>query len=291
MYTLFLRSFSIYFSRDDNDVTLRSLSLSLSFYLSVADVPLDVLILTLTHIAHLVDTVSSILNAPLMHPIHLEEGGGSTSPSISISSRTNPNVYYALVQDRDPKSVRCLDESSYSVCCETDYAGRMIDKIVVARSDKGEHHLNAIDDSCTWGRHHSRYGLHLLQQDVILLCLDCGMAPSNLWPPEALLLNISSLQRFLECDILLSHSNAGDSDLQLQHDSETMAFMEDSSSFCGTHILSGSESIFHYKSLSSETLSNAPSRRSSSRVFEAHKDKYLLIDAVRKAMSPSGSDN
>lgn len=254
---------------------------------------MDVLILALTHIAHLVDTVSSVLNIPLMNPIHLEEGNGSTSPSISISSRTNPNVSYALVQDRNPASVRCLDESSYSVCCETDYAGGMIDKIVVALSDKGDPLRNAIDDS-TWGRHHSRYGLHLLQQDVLLLCLDCGMAPSDLWPPEALLLNISSLQRFLDCHILLSHSKVGDSDLQLQHDSETMPFMEESSSSSGTHVLSGSELFFHDKSLSSEALSNASSSRrsSSSRlVLEAHLEKYQMIAAVRKAMSSSDSDS
>jgi hypothetical protein len=226
-----------------------------------------------------------------MNPIHLEEGSGSTSPSISISSRTNPNVSYALVQDRNPTSVRCLEESSYSICCETDYAGGMTDKIVVALSDKGDPLRNAIDDS-TWGRHHSRYGLHLLQQDVLLLCLECGMVPSDLWPPEALLLTISSLQHFLDCHIiLLSHSKVGDSDLQLQHDSKTMPFIEESSLSSGTHLLSGSELIFHDKSLSSEALSNASSRRSSSRVLEAHLEKYQMIAAVRKAMSSSDSDS
>lgn len=264
-------------------------SLSPSFLLSVvADVPLDVLVLALNHIAHLVDIASSVLNVPLMHPIHhhhhhLEEDDGyrSTSSSSSISSRTDPDVCHALVQHQNPTSVpRCLDESSYSICYETtksDYVGQVMGKTVVAHSGKGDPLDNAVDGS-TWGRRHSRYGLHLLQQDVLLLCLDCGMTPSDLWPPEALLLNIYALQRFLECHLPLPHSKVGDSDLQLQHDSDTMSSMEERSSS-----VSSSEFMFHDKPLlPSEALSNTPNRN---RVLEAHTEKYQMIDAVRKAMS------
>ena len=38
--------------------------------------------------------------------------------------------------------------------------------------------------------------LHLLQSDVVALCLQAGVEPSDMWPPEAMILNLLVLEEY-----------------------------------------------------------------------------------------------
>jgi len=238
---------------------------------------MDVLLLALKHIVHLVEIMSTVLNVPLTHHIHLEQEEGDDGPitSGSISSRNDPNYCHALVLDRN-RSFRCLDESSYSICYDTDYTGGVMDGRVGEHSSYKVPIDRVMDDSEAWGddpyTHHSQYALCLLRQDILLLCLDCGMNPSDLWPPEAMLLNIYSLKRFLEWQLRLK-STVED------NDPRSLPFMEEGS------LSSGSESSNPPLPRGTALNNATSSRRCGVLLIDAHIEKYKMIDAVRKAIT------
>ena len=156
--------------------------------------------------------------------------------------------------------MRNLDESSYSICYDATTYGAL-DR--VAYSDRG---------IVSPGSHSSRFALNLLRENVLLLCIDCGMNPHDLWPPEALLLNLYTFQRFIE--------------IQLRSKSIGTELFEDNTEANKAGSSVSSESFAFYKQ-----MPDIRSIASTMSVVESHIERYEIINAVRKAIDQSSSNS
>jgi hypothetical protein len=177
-----------------------------------------------SHIAHLVDALSGILNVVLPHPLYPFEATDclvSAQHDLRARAQVRGSCYSlapaTLMNDRT--HFRDFDWATLhelSNCRSDSVHHRREAAAGVAAPQSGgkvasghpafQYELPVVLQAKDGERRGAEYSLNpnfptalaLLQADIVALCLRAGLRAEDLWPPEAMLLNLSLLSRHCE---------------------------------------------------------------------------------------------
>jgi hypothetical protein len=180
-------------------------------------VPVDAVTTAVAHIAHLVDALSGILNVLLPHPLYPFEAADclvSAQQDLWARAQVRGSCYSlapaTLMNDRT--HFRDFDWATLHELssCQAESAGQYTEASVGAAPQAGgpafQYELPVVLKAKDGQRRAAEYSLNpnfptalvLLQANIVALCLRAGMLAEDMWPPEAMLFNLSLLSRHCE---------------------------------------------------------------------------------------------
>jgi hypothetical protein len=154
-------------------------------------IPIDAVIAALIHVVHLTDSVSTSLNIPLPHKLHpFALNGPLISPQFAADA-LYPLLPVTIQSNRNSirgftwKSINTLRKAGLQECTRPDHT---LLNPIGEQMDFPEHTPNPIFAQT----------MVLLQADILALCIQSGIKADDLFPPQAMLLNLNRLQQHCE---------------------------------------------------------------------------------------------
>ena len=169
---------------------------------------MDAVATAVGHIAHLVDAIAAVLNVPLPHPLRPYEANDcivSAQHDLWAQAHASQRGLQGLslvparvgvLPSQHTQQARDFDWTPIKDLTHSVVASKPITTSSNRSNPASTQHPGAVP-AYTVNPHFSR-ALVLLQADIIMLCLRAGLVEEDLWPAEAMLLNLDLLHKHCE---------------------------------------------------------------------------------------------